>query len=58
MYPKYAQVEDRIYKINTNFKIAIKCNEIAQDNNINDLERGLAIIYLLFGEKGLKSNDK
>ena len=57
-YPKYAQIEDRIYPINTDFKVAIKCNEVAQDQTITDYERGLAIIYLLFGEKGLKSQDK
>ena len=57
-YPKYAQVEDRLYEINTDFRVAIKCNEVAQDKSIGDYERGLAIIFLLFGEKGLKSNDK
>jgi len=57
-YPKYAKIEDRIYPINTDFKVAIKCNEVAQDETIGDSERGLAVIYLLFGEKGLKSNDK
>lgn len=57
-YPKYAQVEDRLYEINTDFKVAIKCNEVATDETIDDYERGLAIIYLLFGEKGLKSKDK
>lgn len=58
MYPKYAQIEDRTYEINTDFRVAIKCNEVAQDESISDYERALAIIYLLFGEKGLKSNDK
>lgn len=58
MYPKYAQIEDRKYEINTDFRVAIKCNEVATDESISDNERGLAIIYLLFGEKGLKSNDK
>lgn len=57
-YPKYAQIEDRKYEINTDFRVAIKCNEVATDETIGDAERGLAIVYLLFGEKGLKSNDK
>lgn len=57
-YPKYAKIEDRIYEINTDFMVAIKCNEVAEDETISDYERGLAIVYLLFGEKGLKSNDK
>ena len=57
-YPMYAKVEDRLYKINTDFRVAIKCNEVAQDETISDYERGLTIIYLLFGEKGLESKDK
>ena len=57
-YPKYAQIEDRVYEINTDFRVAIRCNEVAEDETISDTERALAIIYLLFGEKGLKSNDK
>ncbi len=57
-YPKYAQIEDRLYEINTDFRVAIKCNEIAQDGTISNEERALAIIYLLFGEKGLKSQDR
>ena len=57
-YPKYAQVGDTLYPINTDFKVAIRCNEVAQNESICDTERALAIIYLLFGEKGLRSNDK
>lgn len=57
-YPKYAQIEDRVYEINTDFKVAIRCNEVAEDTSISDTERALAIIYLLFGENGLRSNDK
>lgn len=53
MYPQYAEVNGKKYKINTDFRFALKCNEIIQDNTINDLERSLAIIYTLFGEEGL-----
>ena len=52
--PKYAKVGDKKYKINTSYKVALKCNEIALDENITDYEKMLAIIYLLFGEEGLK----
>lgn len=57
-YPKYVLIGDNKYEINTSFRVAIKCNEIGQDDTISDTERALAIIYLIFGEKGLKSNDK
>lgn len=57
-YPRFAQVKEKKYKINTDFKVAIKCNQIAEDNNIQDEERALAIIYLLYGDDGLNnSND-
>lgn len=51
--PEYVKVDDELYKINTDFRIAIECNKIARDKKIGDYERALAIIYKLFGEKGL-----
>lgn len=54
-YPEYAKVGDKLYKINTDFRIAIKCNEIATDETIGDYERALGIIYLLFGEEGINT---
>lgn len=57
MYPEYALVNGKKYKINTDYKIAIECNKIAQNNSIGDYERGLAIIYKLFGEEGINTPD-
>lgn len=54
-YPEYAKVGDKKYKINTDFRVAIECNEIAQDKTIGDLERALAIIYKLFGDEGINA---
>lgn len=53
-YPKYAKVGEKLYKINTDFKVAIKCEEVAT-SNVKDTERALAIIYLLYGDEGLKN---
>lgn len=55
MYPEYVEIENKKYKINTDFKVAIECNRIAEDSSIGDLERGLAIIYTLFGEEGINT---
>ena len=55
MYPEYAEVKGKQYKINTDFRVAIECNRIAEDNTIGDLERSLAIIYTLFGEEGINT---
>lgn len=52
-YPEYAKVKGKTYKINTDFRVAIECNEISLNKDINDYERMLAIIYKLFGDEGL-----
>lgn len=57
MYPEYAEVNGKRYKINTDFRVAIECNRIAEDATIGDLERSLAIIYTLFGEEGINTPD-
>lgn len=57
MYPEYVEVENKRYKINTDFRVAIECNRIAEDDNIGDFERALAIIYTLFGDDGINIPD-
>ena len=56
-YPEYVKINDKKYKINTDFRVAIECNEIAMDETISDLERALAIIYKLFGDDGINDSD-
>ena len=56
--PEYVKVDNELYKINTDFRVAIECNNIAKDTTINDYERALGIIYKLFGEKGLECNNQ
>ena len=51
--PQYVKVDNKLYKINTDFRVALECNNIAEDNSIGEYERALAIIYKLFGEDGL-----
>lgn len=51
--PQYVKVDDKLYKINTDFRVALECNRIAEDTSIGEYERALAIIYKLFGEDGL-----
>ena len=52
-YPEYAETNDKRYKINTDFRVAIECQNIATDESISDYERALAIIYKLFGDDGI-----
>ena len=57
MNPEFAKINSKKYKINTDFRVAIRCNEISLDKNINSYEKTLAIIYLLYGEEGLNDCD-
>lgn len=52
--PEYVKIADVKYKINTDFRVAIECNRIAMDDSIGEYEKSLAVIYKLFGDKGLK----
>lgn len=56
-YPQFAEVNGKRYKINTDFRVAIECNEIGLDESIWDYERALAIIYKIFGTEGLSDNE-
>lgn len=51
--PQYVKIDDKLYKINTDFRVALECNRIAEDTSIGEFERAMAIIYKLFGEEGL-----
>ena len=56
-YPEYVKIGDKKYKINTDFRVAIECNSIAESENIKDYERALGIIYKLFGDEGLNDEE-
>lgn len=56
--PKYVEVNNKKYKINTSYKVALECNKIISDESIGDFERLLAMIYKLFGEEALNNPDE
>lgn len=55
--PEYAEVKGKRYKINTDYRVILRCNSIARDESIGDYERALAIIYLLYGDEGLEDKE-
>lgn len=55
-YPQFAQIKNKKYKINTDYRVALKCEKIARDN-ITKEERALAIIFLLFGDEGIENSE-
>ena len=52
-YPEYVEVNGKQYKINTDFRYALECNRIAEDETIGDFERSLGIICTLFGTEAI-----
>lgn len=48
MYPEYTEINGKKYKIDTDFKTALKCFDVINDKSIDDDERARAVIYLLF----------
>ena len=54
---KKIKIDDVIYTPNLDFRVAIKCNNIADDESINQFERPLAIIYLVYGDLGLNHSE-
>lgn len=47
-YPEYAEINGKKYKIDTDYRTALRCFEVVNDSKITDYERALAIVYLLF----------
>lgn len=49
MYPEYAEIDGKEYKIDTSYRTALECLEISENEDISDIERIYAIVYKLFG---------
>ena len=56
-YPTKVKIEDKEFPINTDFRVAIECDNIAKSDDIGTNEKALAIIYKLFGDKGLDDKE-
>ena len=50
-YPEFAEIDGKIYKINTDYKYALVCFEIIDDPSISDIERAIAVVSVLFGQE-------
>jgi len=53
-YPEFVEILGEKYPINTDFRVALRCNEISMDDSITEEEKDMAMVYLLFGEKGIE----
>ena len=53
-YPQVIKIGDKTYNINTDFRVALSCDEIVRQNGKEkQCETILALIYKLFGDKCL-----
>ena len=52
--PEYARVNNKLYKINTDFQVALECEKVVR-SNVSKQEQSLAVLYLLFGDEGLNN---
>lgn len=50
IYPTKIEYEGKEYDIDTDFKTALECMQIVDDESISDTERSIAIVVMLFGE--------
>lgn len=48
--PNYIVVKGIRYDIDTDYRIALRCIEIIEDDSIGDYERALAIMFILFND--------
>ena len=51
MYPEFIEVKGCLYKINTDYKVAISCLNAIEDSDINDIARTITVVALLLGEE-------
>lgn len=52
-YPEFVKVGGKEYKLNTDYRIALECDNIVKDDSIGEFEKISAIIYKLLGDEGL-----
>lgn len=50
-YPEFAEIDGRLYEINTDYRYALQCFKLIEDGSISDIERTIAVISVLFGKE-------
>lgn len=48
-YPHFVSIRGEKIAIKTDYKTALRCFDVINDENISDLERALAVVYILYG---------
>lgn len=58
MYPTKMKVNETIYDINTDYRVALSCFDAINDETISDRERFYAVLCLLLGTKVKEQDEK
>ena len=45
----HALIQGREYEINTSFRVALRCSELANNPNVDDYEKSIGVVTMLFG---------
>lgn len=56
-YPEYIEVNGNEYKINTDYRVALQCLKVVDDDTISNTERFYAILCLLLGTDVKKEDE-
>ena len=51
MYPEEIEINEKTYKINTDYRYALACFEALEDEDINDIARAMALVSILLGQE-------
>lgn len=55
-YPEVAEIDGKLYKINTSYKYALACFDAIEDEDLSDTARAMAVVSILFGQEDEKGN--
>lgn len=50
-YPECAEIDGSLYNINTDYRYALACFKVINDESISDIERAIAVVSILFGKE-------
>lgn len=57
MYPDTVEIDGEIYKINTDYKVALACFRAINDDELSDVSRAYAVITILFGHENPQTGE-
>jgi len=57
MYPEFVEIDGQMYKINTDYRVALACFRAINDDDLSDISRAYAVITILFGHENPQTGE-